>query len=83
MLIAMFIVGIKINIFMSLLDVLTKNTRRTRQECQENHKWKEPNRFLLTTSVGEKANEEQRREKKKRTTRWRGVKTRLDQDLRA
>ena len=42
---------------------------RTRQESQENPKGKESNKSLLTTSVGEKANEEEKKEKKKRTTR--------------
>ena len=65
------------------MDVLTKNTRRTRQECQENPKGKESNKSLLATSVGEKANEGRKKEKKKRTTKKRGGKTRLDQDLRA
>ena len=72
MLIAMFIVGIKINIVMSLLDVLTKNTRRTRQEIKKTQKGKESNRSLLKTSVGEKANEETKKEKKERTTKKRG-----------
>ena len=72
MLIPMFIVFIKINIFMSLLDVLTKNTRRTRQEIKKTQKGKESNRSLLKTSVGEEANEETKKEKKERTTKKRG-----------
>ena len=57
---------------MSLLDVLTKNTRRTRQEIKKTQKGKESNRSLLKTSVGEKANEETKKEKKERTTKKRG-----------
>ena len=63
---------------MSLLDVLTKNTRRTRQEIKKTQKGKESNRSLLKTSVGEETNEERKKKERKEQQRREGNILRLE-----